>query len=124
MPDPVLLAIAAAVAAKSTEAVVDGGRGAVAALVRLVRSRFGGSTAADDPVRAAAIDLARREELALALGRAVAADQDFGDRLRAAWAAASVEINATAAGHVTNTFSGAAAGPVVQARDIRGDVRF
>ena len=40
MPDPVFLAIAAAVAAKGTEALVDGGRSAVTALVRLIRGRL------------------------------------------------------------------------------------
>ena len=41
MPDPVISSVAAAVAGKAAEMAVQGGKDACAALVRLVRERFG-----------------------------------------------------------------------------------
>jgi hypothetical protein len=121
MPDPVLLAIAAAVAAKSAEAMIEGGRNAAATLTRLVRERLRRDNREGvlDAAVARPDDEVRRARLAGVLAELAACDPSFGERLRECWAAAS-----TGPGAVVNRFSGSAAGPVVQARDIRGDISF
>ena|SRR5688572_6668109 len=122
MPDPVLLAIAAAVAAKGTEAAVEGGRGMLKTLVRLIRERVGRGTSGQvalDDAAAHPDDPRRHDALAAVLAEWVARDQEFGARLRECWAAVQVE-----SGGVINRFTGTAAGPVIQARDIRGDITF
>lgn len=123
MPDPVLLAIAAAVAAKGAEALVAGGKTAVAAVTRLLRARFGAGTderAALDEAITHPDDTRRQQALAAVLGRAAADDPAFGDRLRGYGAAIVAETNAG----VVNKVSGDVAGPVVQARDIHGNLSF
>lgn len=140
MPDPVVLAIAAAVAAKGTEAIADGGRTAVAALVRLVRGRLrpadphaaadAADAGADDDlvpvVGEGPDDPVRRERLAAALSRAIAEDPDFRVRLFGAWTAAAAELGVLnrPSGDITNQFSGTVTGGVIQARDIHGGVNF
>jgi hypothetical protein len=122
MPDPVLLAIASAVAAKGVEAVADGGRGAITALTRLVRDRLGRG-ARDRAALADAVahpdDAQRCERLASVLADVASLDPAFGERLRATWAAVS-----TGSDGVVNQISGRVGGHVVQARDVRGDISF
>ena len=122
MPDPILFAVAAAVAAKGAEAAIAGGRDAMAALVGLVRRKLSGTAEGSAALAASAEnpdDPWRRERLAAALADLAETDRAFGRDLRQHWAAAKAEADG-----VVNQFSGLAGGPVVQARDIHGDISF
>lgn len=121
MPDPVISAIAVAVAGKAAEAAVQAGKEACAALVRLVRDRSG-----RDKQAAAALEAARRSpqdeaalaSLAQALERLAAADGDFASRLRELWPRAAEELSA-AEGGVINSATGSVGGHLMQARDVQ-----
>ena len=122
MPDPILLAVAGVVAARGAEAAIEGGKDALAALVALVRRKLRRTTPGSDALAAAAADpddLRQRERLATVLAEVVATDPAFGLQLRQQWAAVKAETDG-----VVNRFSGTAGGPVVQARDIHGDISF
>jgi hypothetical protein len=122
MPDPILLAVAGVVAAKGAEAAIAGGRDALAALTALVRRKLRATRQGSAALAAASADPddpRQRERLATVLAELVATDPEFGLRLRQQWTA----VNAEADG-VANQFSGTAGGPVVQARDIHGDISF
>lgn len=113
MPEPILLAMATAVASK---AGLD--------LYGLVKRRLGWAAESDAALDAATADPENHElvaALAQHLAEAEAADPEFSAQLRAAWAATT-----SAADHdgVVNQVSGTVAGHVVQARDIHGDIRF
>ncbi|WP_367131645.1 hypothetical protein [Saccharothrix sp. HUAS TT1] len=109
MPEPVLLSIAASLAART-----------VAGLYELVRVKF-----ADDPVATAALTAAEGappgspqvRALSETLERTIGDDPAFGAELRAHHAV-------TQTGRVTNQISGTTHGPVVQAGDIQGGVHF
>jgi hypothetical protein len=121
MPDPVISSIAAAVAGKAAELAVQGGKDACAALIRLVRERFGHDKAAQ-----AALEEARRtpqdqtavEHLALALERVAARDSGFATRLRELWPPAAAELAASEGG-VVNSATGSVGGHLLQARDLK-----
>ncbi|WP_410611575.1 hypothetical protein [Amycolatopsis sp. lyj-109] len=113
MPEPVLVSMAAAAAAR-----------AVVGLYTLIKAKF-----ADDPDASAVLMAAEGaaegspqvRDLADVLEAKQAADPAFGDRLRAEWAAAGQQAET---GGVTNQVSGSVGGNVVQARDIGGDITF
>ncbi|SFQ43902.1 hypothetical protein SAMN05421810_107179 [Amycolatopsis arida] len=115
MPEPVLVSIAAALAGR-----------AVGKLYQLVREKFAGdpdATAALEAAEGAAADSSEVRELSTKLDRAATTDPEFAARLRAEWERVKVEQHA-AEGGVTNQVSGQVSGPVVQARDIQGGIRF
>lgn len=124
MDDPILAAVAAALAGKAAEAVAAGGRAAWSALVRRIREK-----AADNPDATRALDAAEHgaggdavAELARHLHGMAVADPTFGAEVRRLWA----EASALAADHgsVVNTNSGTVHGVVVQAGEIHGGVHF
>ena len=125
MPDELLMTLATTLAMKGAEAAVAGGRDAVAALVRLVRARFGHGTP-EAGVLAAAVDqpddVERQARLASLLAEAMRQDPVFAAALQRAWTAAAAEIQVGNDG-VLNQFSGSA-DKVVQARDIAGGITF
>jgi hypothetical protein len=111
MPDPILVSIAAALAAKS-----------VTSLYELVRRKFTGRDEATEALEAAAgaaPDSPQVEALATHLAAAAAEDAEFGDRLHATWQQVSADR-----GGVVNQIHGTVSGKVVQARDIEGGVTF
>lgn len=120
MIDPIMTAAASAVAGKTAEAAADGGRNALAALARLVRSR-----AARDQAAAAALskattapeDPASIQELARALDRMAAADAEFRARLQDLWPRASAELTASQGG-TANSNTGTVGGHLIQAADL------
>jgi hypothetical protein len=115
MPEPVLVSIAAALAAKAVTSIYD-----------MVKKRF-----ADRAEARAALEAANNapnddqavHALAEQLAVEEAADPEFGASLRAEWAKVNVEQHADRGG-VTNQITGNVSGKVVQARDIDGGVSF
>lgn len=126
MADPMLVAVAAAVAGKITEAAAAGAKTALGNLIKLVRTRL----ARDDAAQAALAeaeqvpnDASRVTSLAAELGRLVKEDTKFAAQLRSTWSEARVYLQAQQDGTI-NQVSGAVSGHVVQARDIDGGVSF
>jgi hypothetical protein len=121
MFEDVVPAIASALSAQGSELIVAGSKSALKALCDAVRARFGRGTPESESLDAALHqpgDPAAVNALAAALSRAMAEDPAFARQTLAAWHAA----RADGAG-VVNNFSGQAA-QVVQARTIRGGIRF
>ncbi|GAA2961778.1 hypothetical protein [Actinokineospora diospyrosa] len=114
MPEPVLVSIAAALAAKS-----------VGALYELVRDRFSKRAEAAAVLTAsagAAPESVEVAALAAELEREQVADPEFAEQLREGWAR---EAGAHAdRGGVVNQITGTVSGKVLQARDIQGGVSF
>lgn len=116
MPETVLVEIAAALAAKAASSLYD-----------FVKDRFKGRKKALALLEAA--DGAAPESpqvLALADELQTAGDYDpaFAEQLRAQWVAVQSGATATGTESVANSISGSVHGPVVQARDIHGDITF
>jgi hypothetical protein len=111
MPEPILVSIAAALAAKSATSLYD-----------LVKRKFAGrkdletvlKTADDAPPGSPAV-----AALAAQLAATEAEDPAFGLELRHLWQ----QVSASQGG-VVNQISGNVSGKVVQARDIEGDISF
>jgi hypothetical protein len=125
MPDEFVTELATALAVKGAELVATTGKSAMAALVRLVRNRFGRDTREIAVLEAAVEypdDERRRLALAAILAQVMVEDQVFADRVRLYWRDASAELAADRGG-VVNQFTGSA-DKVVQARDIVGDISF
>jgi hypothetical protein len=132
MPDPVISSIAAVVAGKAAEAVMQGGMNACTALIRLVRERLSRDKEATTALETATSmpgDTAAVAGLALVLERLVLADAGFGARLRELWPQAAAELSAHEGG-VVNSATGSIGGHLMQARDVQvegglhfGDVR-
>ncbi|MCW6009387.1 hypothetical protein K1W54_33315 [Micromonospora sp. CPCC 205371] len=119
MADPIMVAIAAAVAGKLAEGISDAGRAAFGALTRAVRGKMCGDPADSAALSAAEArpdDTALVERLAAALDEACARDRAFRDELTVLWTAARD-------GGVANTIGGAVHGHAVQARDVHGGIR-
>jgi hypothetical protein len=114
----VMIAIASAVAGKTTEALTAGARNALGKLVDLIRRRFAGDEAAQQ-----ALEGGQPDPLAVQLERLAAEDHEFAAQLRALWGQASTELHAEHGG-VVNEVSGDVGGNVVQARDVTGGIRF
>ena len=107
VPEPILVSIAAALAAKSATSLYD-----------LVKRRFAGrweATAALEAARGAD----EEADLAAHLAAAEAQEPAFGVELRQTWQ----RVNADRGG-VVNQITGNVSGKVVQARDIHGDIKF
>jgi hypothetical protein len=112
MPEPILVAIAAALAAKSATGLYD-----------LVKRKF-----AKDPAATAALEAASMspddsqpvKALAERLHQAEANDEEFADTLRAEWH----ELQKARATHggVHNQVTGNVTGKVVQAGDVHGNI--
>jgi hypothetical protein len=125
VPDELVTAVAATVATKGAEALVAGGRSALAAMVRLIRDHFGRGTPEAATLQAAMEhpdERERRAALAEALAQAFSTDSTFVQQVLAHWEKASTDLAADH-GAVVNNFSGSAE-RVVQARDIIGDISF
>ncbi|ADD45260.1 hypothetical protein [Stackebrandtia nassauensis] len=107
MPDPIMMAIAGAVAGKTAEVAFKGGRKAYDAVVALVKRRFAKEPLAQTALEAAESDPeANTERLAAALELVAAADPEFDRELRQAGQAliaaapgATVNINSGTVGH-------------------------
>ncbi|MGD0062604.1 MAG: hypothetical protein ABSB76_04080 [Streptosporangiaceae bacterium] len=128
MPDPIISAVAAAVAGKAAEAAMQAGQEACAALVRLVRDRLGRDKKAATALEAAGRhpeDEAALADLARALERLAAADGDFASRLRELWSRAAAELTVSQ-GSVVNSATGSVGGHLMQARDVQveGGLQF
>jgi hypothetical protein len=121
MSDPIISSVAAAVASRAAELTVQGGKDACAALVRLIRERFG-----RDKEAAVALDAAcgRPEDeaaiarLALELERLVLVDDHFATRIRELWPQAAAELS-VGEGGVVNSATGSVGGHLMQTRDVR-----
>jgi hypothetical protein len=111
LPEPILLSIAAALAAKSAASLYD-----------LVRRRFAGRKEAEAALEAAdgtPPDSPQVAALADHLAAAETEDPAFSDELRRTWQ----QVNVSGDG-VVNQITGTVSGKVVQARDIEGDISF
>jgi len=127
MADPIMMAVATALAVRTAEMAVTGGPAAWQALVQLVRRRFAGDRTAltmlaeaqaqpDDPQRVQA--------LAGSIDRIAAADGEFDAELRALWA----QVGNASQGDdsVVNQNSGTVTGSLLQGRDftMNGHLHF
>ena len=111
MPEPVLVAIAAALAGKSMGNLYD-----------LVRKKFAGrkeAAAALEAAKGTPPDSPEVHVLSEHLAEATAADPEFAVALRLSWTQ-----NSASTGGVVNEVSGTVHGNVVQARDIQGGITF
>jgi hypothetical protein len=111
MPEPILVAIAAALAGKSVGGLYD-----------LVKRKFADrkqAAATLEAAQGAAPDSPEVHALSEQLAEAANADPEFATVLRASWA----QISASTGG-VVNEASGTFHGNVVQARDIHGGITF
>ena len=124
MPDPVMIAIAVALATNAVEGLSHAGRSAFAALTRVVRDKLGGSPQTRALLIADAGDDTGIRRFAAALERAATADGDFDRELRRRWASLRDEPAITVQGDVVNRVSGDVRGSVVQARDVHGGISF
>jgi hypothetical protein len=105
----------------AAEAVVDGGKTALGALVRMVRARLGRDQTATAALEAAVArpdDAAHVVELARALERIAAADAEFASRMRILWQSASADSLSARQGSVVNSVTGMVAGHLIQAKDL------
>ncbi|HEV2783474.1 MAG TPA: hypothetical protein VGX25_29160 [Actinophytocola sp.] len=114
MPEPVLVAIAAALAGRAAGNLYD-----------LVKRKFGGDRAATETLTAAggaAEGSPQVLALATALEHAERDDPTFAHQLRTEWQAIFAQHAETAG--VANQISGQISGKVVQARDIHGNLNL
>jgi hypothetical protein len=112
MPEPVLVAIAAAIAGKSAGTLYD-----------LVKRKFRGKRDAEtvlDAAEGAPVDSAEVAALSEELAAADRSDPEFSSELRSTWQ----EMAQAGGDGVVNQISGTVSGKVVQARDIEGGVSF
>lgn len=125
MFEEVVPAIASALSAQGSELLVAGGKSAFTSLYEIIRTRFGRGTPEAESLEAAIehpADSARVEAFARYLANVMADDPDFAKQTVAAWRTATASGSADGAA-VVNNFSGRAE-QVVQARTIRGGVKF
>jgi hypothetical protein len=111
MPEPILISISAALAAKAATGLYD-----------LVKRKFAKNPEAKAELEAAdgaGPDSAPVHVLAERLETAEREDPEFSQALRAEWASVSQHAES---GGVTNSITGNVSGKVVQARDIQGNV--
>jgi hypothetical protein len=121
MFEDVVPAIASALSAQGSELIVAGSKSALKAVCDAVRVRFGRGTPESESLNAALHrpgDPAAITALAEALARTMADDPAFARQTLAAWQAVTADGEG-----VVNNFSGQAA-QVVQARTIRGGIKF
>ena len=114
MPEPILVAISAALAGK-----------AITSLYDFVRTKFAGrkeATAALEAAQGAAPKSPEVQALATELEKAVAADPEFGARLREQYQAV---VQQTSHGNTSMTISGTMNdSKVMQAQNVQGNVTF
>jgi hypothetical protein len=111
MPEPILVAIAAALAGKSVGNLYD-----------LVKKKFANrrqAAAALEAAQGAAPDSPEVHTLTEHLAEAANTDPEFSAALQATWAHLSAST-----GGVVNQVSGTVHGNLVQARDIQGGITF
>lgn len=127
MIDPIMIAVATALAAKAAEGLSEAGRAAFGKLVRLVRSRL-----AAEPDGTRALESAERdpggeqavERLAAALAAAAERDPEFATEVARLWSVVRDGVAAATHGGTVNQLSGTVGGAVVQARDVSGGITF
>lgn len=115
MPEPLLTAIATALARKATGSLYD-----------LVKGWFAGQPAAEAALAAAAgaaPDSAEVLALSQELQHAADTDPEFAAQLQTAWQQTTVHQQADQGG-VFNSIGGDVSGPAVQARDVQGGINF
>jgi hypothetical protein len=111
VPEPILVSIAAALAAKTTTS-----------LYELVKGKFAGreeAKAALEAADGASPDSPEVAALAAQLDTEETEDPEFGEELRRTW-----QQTTASHGGVVNQITGNVSGKVVQARDITGDIKF
>lgn len=113
MADPVMLAVATAVAGKAAETLTERAGATAAAIVHRIKAKFSGQPAALATLEAAQQDPARAGELATLLDAAAAQDPDFASEIHALWQGDILQ----------NNFHGKAK-TVVQLRDVHGDLHI
>ncbi|WP_326943238.1 hypothetical protein OG439_24665 [Amycolatopsis sp. NBC_01307] len=114
MPEPILVAIAAALAGKSATS-----------LYELVKRKFAKDPAATQALEAAVAapdDSQPAEALAERLHEAESNDDEFADALREEWR--KLPEDKTTHGGVHNQVTGNVSGKVVQAGDVRGNINL
>lgn len=121
MFEEIVPAIASALSAHGSELAAAGGKAAIKSLYELIRAKFGRGTSEARRLDAAlreSGDAARVEELAASLAGVMSRDPEFARQVQAMWQTVAASGSA-----VVNNFSGQA-DQVVQARTIRGGIRF
>ncbi|RZS37528.1 hypothetical protein EV193_10583 [Herbihabitans rhizosphaerae] len=109
MPDPFLVAVAAALTGKAAAS----GASALGRLFKLVKNKLSGDQALTDETLP---EQERTAQLASALETATTADPAFAESVRTLWREHEAEVH--------NEISGEVHGNVVQARDISGNISF
>ncbi|WP_019630111.1 hypothetical protein [Actinomadura atramentaria] len=125
MTDPMTVAIATAAAGKAVELAGEPIRNAAAALVRLVRGRFGGDAEAEEALERAAEEPRSPERLAAlahALHRLRAEDPAFDRTVDRLWSQVSQTQTRVGDDGVSNVMNGNVGGAFVQVRDVNGDL--
>ncbi|ALG07252.1 hypothetical protein [Kibdelosporangium phytohabitans] len=113
MPEPILVAISAALAAKAVTSIYD-----------FVRTKFATrkeAAAALDAAQGAAPESPEVKALAAELEKAEAADPEFGEQLRTQWQAAQQAGTRTGNMSISGTMENT---KFVQAQNINGDINF
>jgi hypothetical protein len=113
MPEPILISISAALAAKTIIGLVD--------LVRRKFAKDPAATAALEAAQAAPEDPKAVRALAEQLETTEKSDEEFATALRSEWEKAPAAQQAKG-GKVVNQISGAVSGKVVQAGDVHGNI--
>jgi len=124
MADPILVAIAAALAGKAAGALASGGSTAFGRLYRLVKEKLSGreeDAGLLDDAASAPDSKATVARLADAMEHASTDDPAFAAQLRELWGQARTELRADRGG-VINEVTGNVSGNVIQARDIQGNI--
>lgn len=124
MPDPIILAIATAVASQATQSLTSQAGHAIAEITRRIQHKF-----RDGPADLAILTAAQGEsaspdqaaELAHALDRAIAEDPAFGEEIRTLWDQSGIMPITAAGDAVVNVVHGKA-DRVIQLRDVHGDL--
>ena len=114
MPEPILISIAAAVAAKGAAGIYD--------LVKRKFAKDATSTKALKSAIAAPDDPQSVTALAERLQHAEANDQEFAEALLSEWH--KLPAPSTAGANIYNKIVGDVTGKVVQARDVHGNISF
>lgn len=126
MDEPLLVAVASAVATGSVAGLTDAGGAALRDLVRVVTERFARTTSSQAILDAAQDGSTNDAVTALTgeLRSATAGDQLFAHEVRRLWQEVQQHGPAASDGGVVNTISGDVYGPVVQTRDVTGGIAF
>ncbi|MGW3993781.1 hypothetical protein ACWEF6_09855 [Amycolatopsis sp. NPDC004772] len=114
MPEPILVSIAAALAAKGATGLYD--------LVRRKFAKHPPAIAALEAAAAAPDDDQPIQALAERLSEAEVEDAEFAEALREEWA--KLPASRVSHGDVHNTVTGNVTGRVVQLRDVRGNINL